>query len=262
MPASNSSLRTFKSRAVGSLRHSCRMNRNTKQLTLKAEQFFAPIRDVVGLPPSIEVAMLHIDDAAKSSKGLLEAAKRKQRTLNLLRPLTKAKISALEITMQNLASKVATLESCVSSLSSIRDTLLRRAELYERRLRSAQIERRTQKLQEELASAERAPEVKMQKLRSRVSLSDRENRETVERFRSEIPRTEGCPYCGQVIREFHLDHIVPVSYGGRPRRENLVWVCAVCNLKKRDLTLFEFVEKFNLEYLTVVARLRSLGKRV
>jgi len=49
-------------------------------------------------------------------------------------------------------------------------------------------------------------------------------------------KTEGlCYHCRRVLnpfREFHIDHLVPLSKGGSDNVENLVPSCATCNLKK------------------------------
>jgi 5-methylcytosine-specific restriction endonuclease McrA len=48
-----------------------------------------------------------------------------------------------------------------------------------------------------------------------------------------VPR---CAYCGvQVpIIEITLDHIIPISKGGRDKRENIALSCLGCNGKKKD----------------------------
>lgn len=230
-------------------------------LTLETEQFFAPVRETLGVPPSLEEAMVCLDSALRTKREAIVAGNRRLRRLGVLGPLTRGQRETVVATLGELENDVATLEAFALSLPQMESRLLRKAELRDRLRRMEKIDRETERLQNELASTDRQTEVKIQKLAARVALSDRENRETVLRFRSELPKTERCPYCGEVIVEFHLDHIVPVSYGGRPCRENLVWVCAVCNLKKSDLTLLEFAERFKLEYLAIVQRLRALGKR-
>lgn len=50
-----------------------------------------------------------------------------------------------------------------------------------------------------------------------------------------------CPYCGKQIITGHFDHVVPISKGGTNARENILWVCATCNLQKQDSSLVEFL---------------------
>lgn len=53
-----------------------------------------------------------------------------------------------------------------------------------------------------------------------------------------------CWYCGIGIKdsELHLDHINPVSSGGRDNIFNLALACKTCNRAKWDLPLLEFFE--------------------
>ena len=44
--------------------------------------------------------------------------------------------------------------------------------------------------------------------------------------------------------------------------QNLVFVCADCNLKKGAMTLREFIKTFRLDEKTVYARLELRGKRI
>jgi 5-methylcytosine-specific restriction endonuclease McrA len=52
-----------------------------------------------------------------------------------------------------------------------------------------------------------------------------------------------CHYCGQKFPQdqLTLDHIVPVSRGGRSTRGNLVVACLDCNQKKKYLTPVEML---------------------
>lgn len=71
-----------------------------------------------------------------------------------------------------------------------------------------------------------------------------------------------CPYCGGVLGEDpEADHIYPVARGGLSTVENMVFVCAPCNKKKRDKTLREFIKTMKFDHLAVEQRLELLGKR-
>lgn len=71
-----------------------------------------------------------------------------------------------------------------------------------------------------------------------------------------------CPYCGKKLSEndTHLDHIYPVSKGGQSRPKNLVFVCSLCNQKKRDHTLRVFIKANGLDEAQVHERLELLSK--
>lgn len=49
-----------------------------------------------------------------------------------------------------------------------------------------------------------------------------------------------CYYCAGTTVEMHVDHVVPLSRGGRNAIGNLVLACASCNLSKSDKLLIEW----------------------
>jgi hypothetical protein len=53
-------------------------------------------------------------------------------------------------------------------------------------------------------------------------------------MRQRILRRDGgaCRYCGKSDGPFHMDHVLPVSKGGRTNMRNLVTACETCNLRK------------------------------
>jgi hypothetical protein len=58
-------------------------------------------------------------------------------------------------------------------------------------------------------------------------------------LRYEIIRRDGyrCRACGFSVQDgarLHVDHIYPVSKGGKTERENLQTLCSSCNIGKRD----------------------------
>lgn len=58
-----------------------------------------------------------------------------------------------------------------------------------------------------------------------------------------IARANGrCHYCNCPVRrgDFEIDHVIPVSRGGRSRLSNLVAACYTCNRSKRDMLLSEW----------------------
>jgi len=50
-----------------------------------------------------------------------------------------------------------------------------------------------------------------------------------------------CAYCSSPLTaEKHLDHVTPLSRGGRHSIGNLVWACPSCNLRKSAKSAYEF----------------------
>ena len=53
-----------------------------------------------------------------------------------------------------------------------------------------------------------------------------------------------CHYCGQSTtpKDLTMDHIVPISRGGRSTKSNVVAACLQCNNKKKQLLPMEWEE--------------------
>lgn len=53
-----------------------------------------------------------------------------------------------------------------------------------------------------------------------------------------------CYYCQTPLdaKNTTMDHIVPISRGGKSQRSNLVPACHSCNLEKRSLTPVEWID--------------------
>lgn len=84
-------------------------------------------------------------------------------------------------------------------------------------------------------------------------------RRNIEHQRALLPI---CPYCGLSLgHDLEADHIYPVARGGLSTVENMVFVCSVCNGRKRDMTLREFVKLLCFDQSTIDERLERLGKR-
>lgn len=56
-----------------------------------------------------------------------------------------------------------------------------------------------------------------------------------------------CYYCGQIVKhsELTMDHLVPLSRGGRSTRDNLVPSCKECNNRKKTMLPVEWEEYIN-----------------
>lgn len=51
-----------------------------------------------------------------------------------------------------------------------------------------------------------------------------------------------CHYCGRQVdpSEITMDHIVPLSKGGKSEKNNVIPCCKDCNNKKKNLLTFEW----------------------
>lgn len=144
------------------------------------------------------------------------------------------------------------IENRKDLLEQIKRALILRERKAERDLEAKEKKQRYQKyLTEELSRARAMAETETSKIRKQA-----------QQKRERIERAPDCPYCGQSLwdKQTHLDHIYPVSKGGKSLEANMVYVCAECNSKKKDMTLGVFIQKYQLDYETIRERLFSLGK--
>lgn len=47
---------------------------------------------------------------------------------------------------------------------------------------------------------------------------------------------ERCAFCGTTLRNYHMDHIMPLAKGGKHGIENIQILCENCNRKKEQKT--------------------------
>ena len=66
-----------------------------------------------------------------------------------------------------------------------------------------------------------------------------------------------CQYCGIkfTLEELCIDHLIPRAKGGKNDNNNLITSCKECNHKKSDLSIFKFIEKFNLNAKDIYNRI-------
>lgn len=71
-----------------------------------------------------------------------------------------------------------------------------------------------------------------------------------------------CPYCMDLTSKDHghVDHINPISNGGRSEEKNMILVCSDCNLSKSALSLRRFAITRGLDFEEICERLEQSGK--
>lgn len=109
---------------------------------------------------------------------------------------------------------------------------------------------------------------RLDELKARATASEKETRQQAQKFKRDLhkqmAKVSGCPYCAGPLGEnnAHLDHIHPVSEGGRSTEKNLIFVCAKCNLIKKAQTLRSFLKKTGFNQEAVYEKLELLNKFV
>jgi 5-methylcytosine-specific restriction endonuclease McrA len=104
---------------------------------------------------------------------------------------------------------------------------------------------------------------KLENLKAAAAANSRAQRIQAESVKQQLARSPFCPYCAAPIgADPHVDHIYPISKGGRSVSRNMVFVCSACSTKKGDLTLAGFTRKFGLHRDEIERRLLDLGKDV
>jgi hypothetical protein len=140
------------------------------------------------------------------------------------------------------------------------------AALDERQMVVQALERALQKAEQEASELRKKHGFSDKTIAAAAAFFD-QTKKLAEKLRNEmledLSNQSDCPYCMGPLGDVpHLDHILPTSHGGLSKRDNLVFACSICNLKKSDLTLLEFTEFIGFDFKQVVLRLRAMGKRV
>jgi len=124
-------------------------------------------------------------------------------------------------------------------------------------------------LEEELGLAKKRDKEKLaqkrkeQELKARVANAEGKTRLLANSVKNRLSQNHSCPYCGGTLGGTpHADHIYPVVKGGISSDKNMVYVCAQCNIRKRDMTLFAFVRKYKLDRDEIEERLIKMGKDI
>ncbi len=71
-----------------------------------------------------------------------------------------------------------------------------------------------------------------------------------------------CYYCGMALvrEQVTMDHVVPISRGGRSTPGNLVPACKTCNEQKRSLTAVEWQDYLQGFHSRTLAEAHGVGK--
>lgn len=98
------------------------------------------------------------------------------------------------------------------------------------------------KMQHKLEYSRHKDKYKIHKMKRR--LAEGKCRVGIKDIRNIYKSQKGqCFYCGNELRDYHIDHIIPISRGGENKLYNLVISCPSCNYKKHNLPPEEFVDK-------------------
>lgn len=98
---------------------------------------------------------------------------------------------------------------------------------------------------------------------AKASALDAKTRQRGSMNKINLTITEKCPYCnGPMGSGPNADHIYPVKRGGLSTIENMVYCCQICNSRKGDKGLVEFLMAEGLDLDVVYETLRSMGKRI
>lgn len=110
---------------------------------------------------------------------------------------------------------------------------------------------------------EQKKEAELNKVKNKLQEKEKDKRKTLKKLKPSLKHFGYCPYCFESFSKnlvTHVDHIYPLSKGGLESIENLVVVCSECNLNKGNLTLNNFIKKFNLNREAIEKELDLLNK--
>ena len=121
---------------------------------------------------------------------------------------------------------------------------------------------------EKIHNFEKERKKELDELKARSANNDTETRKIAESFKRKYPlsrqlvKLTSCPYCSNLldIKKAHLEHIYPVSKGGKSSSKNLVWICSSCNLKKSNKTLINFIKTHKMNRDEIEINLDLLEK--
>ena len=93
---------------------------------------------------------------------------------------------------------------------------------------------------EQSKTKKRARDLKRRVLKRNADLEYEITDSTINKIKAKYENK--CAYCGKdCVREYHIDHKLPLSRGGGNNINNLALSCPTCNWKKNNKTDIEFV---------------------
>ena len=111
--------------------------------------------------------------------------------------------------------------------------------------------KRLKKISKQTESAKLSKRLNRQKNRSR-NIKVGGNGLTVNELKNIYKNQEGkCVYCKKQIQHgvgensYHLDHIIPIAFGGQNTVTNIQLLCPTCNIRKGNINPVMFVQIFN-----------------
>lgn len=210
------------------------------------------------------------DDASRLRLQLVELKKREDKANAEI-----AKLLAQEVPKSGLVGRLFGLKELPKSVQDeiVRQRLLIRSicdnaatlqhqlsELIRIQFAVACKSSRVSKLESEVEKRQRKKD-KLVELKAAAAANANQTRMVATSIKKQMEKQPNCPYCNGALGDTpHADHIYPVAKGGRSVPRNMVWVCAACNIRKRDLTLTGFIKKYQFDRTSIEARLEILGK--
>jgi 5-methylcytosine-specific restriction endonuclease McrA len=149
--------------------------------------------------------------------------------------------------------EVKRLEVEISNLEFKKNTLIKDKQLKEEQKKQAEIKKkeREETIKAKAAAYDNKTRMRTEILKPKV-------------WKEQLKISNRCPYCNREFEKGYTecDHIMPVSKGGLDRLANLVYICELCNRKKKTMTVFQFCKWANFDFNIVLSKLEKLGKDV
>ncbi len=64
-----------------------------------------------------------------------------------------------------------------------------------------------------------------------------------------------CPYCGDELRQSHIEHMDPLDLGGEDSIRNTLYSCESCNLKKGTMLFMDWIKQLSPKYRDIATEI-------